>query len=383
MHRSLAGGLKFKCMDQSRMQDTVINNKQIVWQLEHKSLEGFFASLMVSLTSAVERKDWISVRSTFQLLSSNPCKMGAAGDLFFKFKRYIDTHAQDKKYGRKMDVLEIFHLVPFSIRNEIYKDAKKQHFGMDDLATASPKKMHIICDIDDTILKTIQLKNRDQSMRIHGWKGTFYPYLATCLHKFITLSDTSSGFVTFSTNRAEYLSEYTAAQIREKFDSFHIICADNFTFMYYSLMVLLQQSPIPLTQEWFDFYYLSALCKFNKICKFMILYEELDFVFIGDSGEGDLITGIMLLFQQNVRQVFIHDTKKADGSTYIIRDIDYFFQNERMSFSFRRRKDKLLNICATIGSATIKGKTIQLFDNFSYSSVCGIFHTLALPKANF
>jgi hypothetical protein len=282
----------------------------------------------------------------------------------FLLKRHIDLHNAAPE--NSVSILESLHVSMLDKVVDIYQ------------TTTSNKKIHIFCDIDDTVLKVIHLDNHDFSMVLQGWRDIAYPFISQKLRDFVSDSSFSSGFVTFPTNRPVYLEDYTKRQIKESLPGiqFNILPADDFLFMHYALQAILLKNPRPFTKEWFDLYYFSGISKFNRIMKYMSVYPELVFAFIGDTGEGDFITASLLLFHSKIKNIYLHDIKAENGIGYLPPNSVHVFQNSHLWLKLEIPAKDHIVVSARSGSNSYHQRNIYLFDNFDPASVDEMFQSI-------
>jgi hypothetical protein len=95
------------------------------------------------------------------------------------------------------------------------------------------------------------------------------------------------------------------------------------------------------------------------------MYPEFDIVFIGDSGEGDLITGIMCLMFHDNCYVFIHDIKNEKNKSYLEIGQKISFQINDHEITATKLSDQFVDVEID----NITHKLIYLFDNQSKESM--------------
>lgn len=317
----------------------------------------------------VEKKNWTQIYNLyFNLIEENY-------DMYQKFKIYIDTNCKRDAYGNLLNHDFLLLNLPEKFTKmliDLFVNAELKY-------NTGPKKNHIISDIDDTILKTYELPNHDYSMRNQNYKDKFYPFLKKYIDDYINNDEQSSSFVTLCTLRADYLYEYTKNNFQNKI---HIIMADNFIFLYYTIIQIFNKNAIPFTLDWYEKFFYGGISKFNKIMRFLKIYPEYNFTFIGDTGEGDLITASYLLLYTNVQNIFLHDIKDKNNDSYIKYNQKLFIYKFNIYLSYQKilksNSQDLEKIIVNIhlnNGITIH-KHIYLFDNFKESDIITIFQII-------
>lgn len=278
-------------------------------------------------------------------------------EIYYDFKRYIDCNSFSC-----IDNLYLLDTLPYR-----YKKLLIQLFNKN----KKMRKMHIICDMDDTIIKNYNLPGHDYSYNTN----TYYPYILNYMQKFVYSSKNSSKFITICSMRPTHLSDYSKIKINFWFQNdIHTLMSSPFFFLYHSFITLLYMWCKPFTQEWFEKYKIAGYIKYEKIKMFSKIYPELDICFIGDTGEGDLITAILLLLNKNIntKYIYLHDIKNQKNESYIQENQQLNLFNNRMHII---KKNKKLEI-----SYNNENYYISLFDNFKLNDIQSMFYKMSLNK---
>lgn len=317
----------------------------------------------------VEKKSWTQIYYLYYNLIEENYHM------YLKFKIYIDINCKRDADGNILNHDFLLMNLPKKICKmllDLFDNAQLKY-------NSNHKKNHIICDIDDTILKTYELPNHDYSMKNQNYKDKFYPFLPKYIDDYINNDEQSSSFVTLCTLRADYLYEYTKNNIQSRISNNHIIMADNFIFFYYTIIQIFNKNAIPFTVDWYDKFFYGGISKFNKIIRFLKMYPEYNFTFIGDTGEGDLITAAYLLLHTNIKNIFLHDIKDKNNDSYIKYNQKLFIYKFNIYLSYQKiiksnpqDLDKII-VNIYLNNGLNIHKQIYLFDNFKESDIINIF----------
>lgn len=320
-------------------------------------------------------------------------------EFYTEFKKYIDLHSEADSDGNVYDNLYFYENMPLFFRNEynninsglvslsgtdvpkvglVNSAVKNREFFSND--TPSIRKIHIISDIDDTILKKFHLPKHDYSMKCNNWNEEYYPYLYEYFNDFIRNHPRSSGFVSFCTIRGNYLSNYTKSQLYPKIYKFNVLFSENFLFLYYTFIIMISNTISPFTVDWFHHYYYAGISKFNKILNFIQMYPEYDFCFFGDTGEGDLITGSLLLLNDMVKYIFLNDIKDHENQSYLRQDSKLHVTKNDYKFYFHRIENRIDVSIIVKDKLMCDSKKIYLFQNFDKQSIHNIFEYFNLDK---
>ncbi len=264
----------------------------------------------------MEKEKWKNLIYLYESLSNmDP-------EILFKFKKYVDS-----KNGACIDHIYLMENIPLEYKKIILKIFLKNKSKMN-------SKIHIITDVDDTIIKSYNLPG-------HDYSTTMYPYILSYIQQFIFENEKSSKFITICSMRPTYLSNYSKNQLNHIFEeNIHTIMTTPFIFLYHSFMTLFYIYTQPFTYEWFQKYKIAGHIKYSKIKLFSQIYPELNLVFIGDTGEGDLITAILLLMNKkiNVNHVFLHDIKNKENESYIKENQQLLLFNNQIKVIKKKKK---------------------------------------------
>lgn len=310
---------------------------------------------------------------------------------YINFKKYVDIYSQEDRFGNILNHEYLFQMLPFYYKEkllELFYEASK---------LVKNKFIHIVSDIDDTILKSYYLPNHDFSMKIYKYPHNVYPYL----YNFYINSfqdPLSTKYITFCTLRSSFLYKYTKDMLANEFQNSlpnHLIVSDNFIFMYYAIDFLFNYNVRPFTNEWLEKYFYAGITKFNKINLFSDIFPEYNLYFFGDTGEGDMITATLLLLNQKIKYAFLNDilsyenlsnensqcskecgsyaksNVKSKGKSYVPENLSIQILKLGMEFSFLRKKNKIY--CEILRDKRLFKTEIYLFQNFDKNSIEKIF----------
>lgn len=310
----------------------------------------------------VEKKNWEGLIHIYSSLAE------IDAEVFFNFKKYVDCHRSIK--SKDINNFYLLEVIPAKYKKKLIKLFYKNKNKI-------KSKMHIISDMDDTLVKTYNLPGHDYSTKMNNgdysnitnnkFNGQgYYPYILNSLQQFIAENKKSSKFITICSMRPSYLSDYSKSTLSHYFDNYiHTIMTTPFLFLYHSFLTLLYIFTEPFTMEWFEKYKISGYIKYTKIKVFSQIYPELCISFIGDTGEGDLITAILLILNNkiNIKNIFLHDIKNKNNVSYIKQNQELFLFNNEIKVV---KKDKKLKVYKNLDKLLYE---IYLFDNFNFHDI--------------
>jgi hypothetical protein len=106
------------------------------------------------------------------------------------------------------------------------------------------------------------------------------------------------------------------------------------------------------------------------------VYPELVYTFIGDSGEGDIITASLLLFHPKIKMIYLHDIKGENGQSYLAPNSVHVFQNSHLWLKIETSTKDHIIVSAKSGASSYRQRNIYLFNNFDAASVDGMFQSI-------
>lgn len=243
------------------------------------------------------------------------------------------------------------------------------------------KKWHILTDIDDTI-KVSNLGGTNVKYKNH----TVYPGVVSFYDKVIHRNE----FVTLLSARPESLAVSSRKSISKyimkpvdmltgQISDFSTgaIC-DGATRLCYSIVPSYFQVAYPTKIghisgadqiTWYTTYKYMGQTKFDSIKKYITIFPEFKFIFIGDSGQGDMICSYLIHQEQKkdqnypVKACFIHNILK-------IRELNDKYNSDNVG-----PIDDLLMIGKPLRDS-LKTRNIYLFNN--YIDLAGYTHCLGL-----
>jgi hypothetical protein len=192
-------------------------------------------------------------------------------------------------------------------------------------------RIHILTDIDDTIYPS-RYGGSDLSFKHH----TVYPGVVS-FYKYVVTTD----FVTLLTARPKSIYRDTRETISKEIGQKVDILNGSFTDINLGVGVdfvkrllypiISSKSSYPSTIDhlngvdpikWYSNYKDIANTKFESIKKYSSIYPEFNFIFIGDSGQGDLICAYKLYEHKSnnpdfpISASFIHNIIKSKEAKY-------------------------------------------------------------------
>lgn len=199
-------------------------------------------------------------------------------------------------------------------------------------------KIHILTDIDDTIYPS-RYGGSDLSFTHH----TVYPGVFS-FYKYVVSTD----FVTLLTARPKSLYTDTCDKISKeigrpvdilngRFKDINLgVGVDFVKRLLYPLISSKSSYPSSIDHltglepiKWYSNYKNIANTKFESIIKYSSIYPEFNFIFIGDSGQGDLICAHKLYEHKSnnpdfpIKASFIHNIIKS-------KEAKYYRSNEKL-----------------------------------------------------
>ena len=255
-----------------------------------------------------------------------------------------------------------------------------------------PKKWHILTDIDDTI-KVSSTGGTNVKYKNH----TVYPGVVSFYDKIIK---TDTDFVTLLSARPEILAKGSRKDISKELhqnvdmltgkfidmpgaicDMVKRKCVSITPSFAHEISKVIYNYPTKLTHisgseptEWYNNYKKMGTTKFESILKYISIFPEFKFIFIGDSGQGDLICANKINQQGSdfpVKASFIHNILKArELTTHYDRNYDGPIDSMLMIGEPLRKK--------------LKKKNIYLFNNYidlaGYTSCLGLLNSTDLER---
>lgn len=295
----------------------------------------------------VEKEKWKSLIFLYDSLSNiDP-------EILFQFKKYVDS-----QNGACNDHIHLMENIPSEFKKIILKIFFKNKSKIN-------SKIHIITDIDDTIIKSCYNYN----LPGHDYSAKMYPYILNYIQQFIFENKKSSKFITMCSMRPTYLSDYSKSHFSHIFENnIHTIMATPFIFLYHSFMTLFYIHTQPFTPDWYQKYKIAGHTKYSKIKLFSQIYPELNLVFIGDTGEGDLITAILLFMNKkiNMSHIFLHDIKNKENKSYIKENQQLLLFNNKLKVV---KKNKKLLIYENNVNTILPLFEIFLFENLNETDI--------------
>lgn len=203
---------------------------------------------------------------------------------------------------RGPDGATLHRLIYRDITDEVLRQALLAHFSREARSTDGPAshvprdRARVLSDIDDTLVRSLCDERYKKHALIPGVLE-FYRALSagSRAHEAEALTP---GEVTFLSARPRELSGLSYSSLLNPLFAAHASQISG-----YSLL------PAPRAYPGIgNVHEVQAFAKFRNFVQLAALYPEADFVFIGDSGQGDLLGGELMLYHQpeRMRGVFIH-----------------------------------------------------------------------------
>jgi hypothetical protein len=287
----------------------------------------------------------------------------------------------------------------YSITNIIYQilDEEERKAVLKHIQTVCkdvPKKWHVLSDIDDTIRTSI-LGGTNVKYKNH----TVYPGVVPFYSKIIK---TDTDFLTLLSARPEAIARASRGEVSKMVqkpvdmltgnwcdmplaagDTIKRFCVSITPSFLHDVGAWLDSYPTMISHitgasgyqiPWHTRYLGMGLTKFSSIEKYITIYPEFEFIFIGDSGQGDLMCAHEIYKKQNeykqkgqkypVKASFIHNILKA-------REVSTHYDREKYVGPI----DPMLMISESLRN-DLKKRDIYVFNNYidlaGYTSCLGI-----------
>ena len=175
-------------------------------------------------------------------------------------------------------------------------------------------KIHLLLDIDDTIYPG-GIGGTDVSYK----KKHIYPFFSLLLTLFIEKTYTSS-FVTIITARPRFLRKQVIKHFNKIFKNINFdVMSGKIKYLsegigdfidkyFISYIKKIKIRNVNISEKSFNTSYKKILYINIIYIKIIHLYSKFEFIFIGDSGQGDIDTSILMMNNHNnVKYCFIHN----------------------------------------------------------------------------
>lgn len=222
-------------------------------------------------------------------------------------KVLLASHGEDLSRLKSLidkgsDGATLHRLIYRDITDETLREAILAHFAREtrssDLQPSRPprEKVRVLSDIDDTLLRSLC----DERYKKHAlFPGVLEFYRALSIGPRARDTEaTNPGEVTFFSARPREIAGASYSSVLNPLFARHSALIG-----IYSLLPAAQAFPgIANVHE------VQAFAKFRNFVQWAALYPESDFVFIGDSGQGDMLSGELMLYHQpeRMKAVFVH-----------------------------------------------------------------------------
>lgn len=113
-----------------------------------------------------------------------------------------------------------------------------------------------------------------------------------------------------------------------------------------------------VNDKWANTYKYMAFTKYRHFCQFASIYPELDFVFIGDSGQGDLLTSILMQSHPQMKACLIKkvieskELSKINLEKYDQLSADLAIMSNNKIFMFDNYIDAAIALCPELCTKT-------------------------------
>ena len=219
--------------------------------------------------------------------------LATRGEELTRLKSHID---------RGPDGATLHRLIYRDISDEVLRQALLAHFARearsaDGQSSHVPRdRVRVLSDIDDTLIRSLCDERYKKHALIPGVLE-FYRALSAGARAH-DAEALAPGEVTFLSARPRELSSVSYSSLLNPLFAAHASQISG-----YSLLPAPRAYPgIANVHE------VQAFAKFRNFVQLAALYPESDFVFVGDSGQGDMLGGELMLYHQpeRLRGVFVH-----------------------------------------------------------------------------
>ena len=298
------------------------------------------------------KSDFISANTGFNIIYYITMKYNIYNDL-------LNIKNKEDLYNKKVNIItndniDLSHYI-FSKLPDQKKDILLKHLSKYKFKT----KTHILIDIDDTIYP-----GSSGGTNVSYKTNEIYPFLMILLNLFIEKSCTSN-FVTILTARPRFLRKNVINHFNKIFTDFKFDVlpgkikhlsegVGDFIDKYFISYVKKTRNKNINTnvsdQNLIPYYKKMALRKYESYKKYSLLFPEFEFIFIGDSGQGDINTSIsMMTNNTNVKLCFIHNITQ-------VKKKQIFKKYKESNFRFNIYSKSIKN--------RLKSKNILFFDTY-------------------
>ncbi|MBL8633411.1 MAG: hypothetical protein JNM40_09295 [Myxococcales bacterium] len=222
-------------------------------------------------------------------------------------KVLLATHGEDLMRLKRLiehgpDRSTLHELIYQQISDDVLRQAILAHLVRESRSELTPpshpprEKVRVLSDIDDTLYSSL-CDERFRRRTLFPGVLEFYRALSIGVRAHDS-SVQAKGDVTFLSARPRELASLSYSSTLNP-----LFAAHSSIIGGYSLL------PAPRAYSGIgNVHEVQAFAKFRNFVQYAALYPEADFVFIGDSGQGDLLSGELMLYHQpeRLRAVFIH-----------------------------------------------------------------------------
>lgn len=240
----------------------------------------------------VDRAQHGSMGSRHQVLVAKVL-MATHGDDLARLKSHID---------RGTDGATLHRLIYEDLSDPVLRQAVLSHFAREarsadaQSAHVPRDRVRVLSDIDDTLVRSLCDERYEKHTLLPGVLE-FYRALSVGVRAHEAEAQ-APGDVTFLSARPRELSGFSYSSLLNP-----LFAAHSSVIGGYGLL------PAPrLVPGIGNVHEVQAFAKFRNFVQLATLYPESDFVFVGDSGQGDMLSGELMLYHQpdRMRAVFIH-----------------------------------------------------------------------------
>jgi hypothetical protein len=219
--------------------------------------------------------------------------LGTHGEELSRLKSLID---------RGPDGATLHRLIYRDISDDVLRQAILAHFYRESRTEQPPPshaprdKVRVLSDIDDTLVRSLCDERYQHKTLIPGVLE-FYRALSLGPRAH-DLDSQIPGEVTFLSARPRELASFSYGSLLNPLLTAHATIIGSYNLL-----------PTPRAYAGIgNVHEVQAFAKFRNFVQYATLYPEADYVFVGDSGQGDMLSGELMLYHQpeRLRGVFIH-----------------------------------------------------------------------------
>ena len=222
-------------------------------------------------------------------------------------KVLLATHGEDltrlkSQIDRGSDGATLHRLIYRDLTDDILREAILAHFhretrsGEVQASRAPRDRVRVVSDIDDTLIRSLC------DERYH--KRVIFPGVLE-FYRALSIGTRAQDAEAQTPGEVTFLSARPRELVRSSYSSLLN------PLMGKNAAIIGSYNLLPSPGAWpgiANVHEVQAFAKFRNFVQLAALFPESDFVFIGDSGQGDMLSGELMLYHQpeRLRAVFIH-----------------------------------------------------------------------------